>query len=148
MANLTNEKAEFAIAIFRHFSPLFAIFRHWPPPVRLCFRQYDGNADQCIELADAIRRCMNKEFKNQNSKKVSCFNLFTCFPSTGNKPENSKYEHRRVGKISYSPYHLQAVAKHYFVQPPLIANCRPYLEPDRFARQNLSVEMPFHLAQI
>ena len=33
MANLTNEKVEFAIAIFRHFSPLFAIFRHWPPPV-------------------------------------------------------------------------------------------------------------------
>ena len=32
MANLTNEKAEFAIAIIRHFSPLFAIFRHWPPP--------------------------------------------------------------------------------------------------------------------
>ena len=32
MANLTNEKAEFAIAIFRHFSPLFAIFRHCPPP--------------------------------------------------------------------------------------------------------------------
>ena len=32
MANLTNEKAEFAIAIFRHFSPFFAIFRHWPPP--------------------------------------------------------------------------------------------------------------------
>ena len=25
MANLTNEKAEFAIAIFRHFSPFFAI---------------------------------------------------------------------------------------------------------------------------
>ena len=33
MANLTNEKAEFAIAIFRHFSPFFAIFRHWPPPL-------------------------------------------------------------------------------------------------------------------
>ena len=32
MANLTYEKAEFAIAIFRHFSPLFAIIRHWPPP--------------------------------------------------------------------------------------------------------------------
>ena len=31
MANLTNEKAEFAIAIFRHFSPLFAIFRHFSP---------------------------------------------------------------------------------------------------------------------
>ena len=29
MANLTNEKGKFAIAIFRHFSPLFAIFRHW-----------------------------------------------------------------------------------------------------------------------
>ena len=29
MANLTNEKAEFAIAIFRHFSPFFAI---GPPP--------------------------------------------------------------------------------------------------------------------
>ena len=27
MANLTNEKGEFAIAIFRHFSPFFAIFR-------------------------------------------------------------------------------------------------------------------------
>ena len=35
MANLTNEKAEFAIAIFRHFSPFFAIFRHWPPPIGL-----------------------------------------------------------------------------------------------------------------
>ena len=35
MANLTNEKAEFAIAIFRHFSPFFAIFRHWPPPPHL-----------------------------------------------------------------------------------------------------------------
>ena len=31
MANLTNEKAEFAIAIFRHFSPFFAIFRHFSP---------------------------------------------------------------------------------------------------------------------
>ena len=29
MANLTNGKGKFAIAIFRHFSPLFAIFRHW-----------------------------------------------------------------------------------------------------------------------
>ena len=29
MANLTNEKGKFAIAIFRHFSPFFAIFRHW-----------------------------------------------------------------------------------------------------------------------
>ena len=29
MANLTNEKAEFAIAIFRHFSAFFAI---GPPP--------------------------------------------------------------------------------------------------------------------
>ena len=29
MANLTNEKGKFVIAIFRHFSPLFAIFRHW-----------------------------------------------------------------------------------------------------------------------
>ena len=28
MANLTNEKGKFAIAIFRHFSPFFAIFRH------------------------------------------------------------------------------------------------------------------------
>ena len=32
--------------------------------------------------------------------------------------------------------------------PPLIAICRPYLEPARFARQNLSVETPFYLAQI
>ena len=32
MANLTNEKAEFAIAIFRHCSPFFVIFRHCPPP--------------------------------------------------------------------------------------------------------------------
>ena len=32
--------------------------------------------------------------------------------------------------------------------PPLIAICRPYLEPARFARQNLSVEMQFHVAQI
>ena len=32
--------------------------------------------------------------------------------------------------------------------PPLIAICRPYLEPARFARQNLSVEIPFHLPQI
>ena len=32
--------------------------------------------------------------------------------------------------------------------PPLIAICRPYLEPARFARQNLSVEIPFYLAQI
>ena len=29
MANLTNGKGKFAIAIFRHYSPLFAIFRHW-----------------------------------------------------------------------------------------------------------------------
>ena len=29
MANLTNEKGKFAIAIFRHYSPFFAIFRHW-----------------------------------------------------------------------------------------------------------------------
>ena len=29
MANLTNGEGKFAIAIFRHFSPLFAIFRHW-----------------------------------------------------------------------------------------------------------------------
>ena len=35
MANLTNEKAEFAIAIFRHFSPFFAIA---PPPLfMLCY---------------------------------------------------------------------------------------------------------------
>ena len=26
--------------------------------------------------------------------------------------------------------------------------CRPYLEPAPFARQNLSVEIPFYLAQI
>ena len=39
MANLTNEKAEFAIAIIRHFSPLFAIFRHCPPPP-LIYYQY------------------------------------------------------------------------------------------------------------
>ena len=32
--------------------------------------------------------------------------------------------------------------------PPLIAICRPYLEPARFARQNLSVEIPSYLAQI
>ena len=32
--------------------------------------------------------------------------------------------------------------------PPLIAICCPYLEPARFARQNLSVEIPFYLAQI
>ena len=42
-----------------------------------------------------------------------------------------------------------AVAKRYFVPPPpLIAICRPYPEPARFARQNLSVEIPFYLAQI
>ena len=29
MANLTNEKGKFAIAIICHFSPFFAIFRHW-----------------------------------------------------------------------------------------------------------------------
>ena len=33
-------------------------------------------------------------------------------------------------------------------RPPLIAICRPYLEPARFARQNLSVGIPFCLAQI
>ena len=44
---------------------------------------------------------------------------------------------------------LEAVAKRYFVPPPaLIAICRPYLEPARFARQYLSVKMPFNLAQI
>ena len=32
--------------------------------------------------------------------------------------------------------------------PPLIAICRPYLEPARFARRNLSLEIPFYLAQI
>ena len=32
--------------------------------------------------------------------------------------------------------------------PPLIAICRPYMEPARFARQNFSVEIPFYLAQI
>ena len=40
------------------------------------------------------------------------------------------------------------VAKRYFVPPPLIAICCPYLEPARFAWQNLSVEMQFHVAQI
>ena len=33
MANLTNEKAEFAIAIIRHFSPLFAIAPPPPPEI-------------------------------------------------------------------------------------------------------------------
>ena len=46
---------------------------------------------------------------------------------------------------------LPSVAKRYFVPPPLlIAICRPYsyLEPARFARQNLSVEIPLNLPQI
>ena len=32
--------------------------------------------------------------------------------------------------------------------PPLIAICRPYLEPARFAHQSLSVEIPFYSVQI
>ena len=44
---------------------------------------------------------------------------------------------------------LTPVANHYFVPPPpLIAICRPYLEPARFTCQNFSVKLPFYLAQI
>ena len=42
----------------------------------------------------------------------------------------------------------RSVAKRYIVLPPLIAICHPYLKPARLARHNLSVELPFYLAQI
>ncbi|KAL5247845.1 hypothetical protein ACHWQZ_G019662 [Mnemiopsis leidyi] len=32
-----------------------------------CTQRSNGNLDQCREFADAIRRCMNKNFRNQDN---------------------------------------------------------------------------------
>ena len=54
----------------------------------------------------------------------------------------------RVRQYFYSVTSIVSGETLLCAAPPLIAICRPYLEPARFARQNLSVEIPFYLAQI
>ena len=83
----------------------------------------------------------------RNYKRSYSFNPQSRFPD--HSVESTGRLHRLNGVLSRTSKTLTPSGEKLrcATPPPLIAICRPYLEPTRFARLNFSVEITFYLAQ-